>query len=301
MLSDTNKAFGWVVLGTFAIAFSPIFVRESELGPIATAGYRVALALPVLAAWMRLEPPTGRRLTSHDWRGLILAGLFFAGDLAFWHASIAHTTIANATLFATATPVFVAVGAWLLFGERVRRRFLLGLAASLAGAAMLALASVRLSADHLIGDGLGLITAMFFSAYLLTVKKLRFAVSAARVMFWSALITAPVLFVIAAIAGERLWPTSAHGWAILIGLAWISHALGQGLVAFALARLPASFSAIGMLTEPIFAALLAWWLVSEAITILQAAGGAVILLGIHWARPPARIGPPGPPGPPSRE
>jgi len=47
-------AVGALLLGAVGIAFSPIFVRISEIGPTATAFWRVALALPVLALWMRL-------------------------------------------------------------------------------------------------------------------------------------------------------------------------------------------------------------------------------------------------------
>jgi drug/metabolite transporter (DMT)-like permease len=71
----------------------------------------------------------------------------------------------------------------------------------------------------------------------------------------------------------------------LITLALVSHAAGQGLLAQALARLPASFSAVAMLSEPLFAAAIAWVALGEAVTALQAAGGVVILLGIITARP----------------
>lgn len=287
MTAETKTAIAWIVFGTFAIAFSPIFVRESELGPIATAAYRVFLALPVLALWIKIEPSSDRPLTRKDWRNLILAGLFFAGDLTFWHASILNTTIANASLFATSTPVFVALGAWLLFKERIQKNFIFGLIAGLVGAAMLVGASAQMNQSNLVGDAYGIITAMFFSAYLLTVKHLRIGVSAAKIMFWSSFVTAPVLFLMAALYGETLWPQTSYGWLILFGLAWISHAAGQGMVAHAVARLPASFSALGMLTEPVFAAIFAWWLLSEAVTLLQLGGGVAILIGIHMARPKA--------------
>ena len=90
--------------GATGIACSPIFVRLSELGPSATAFHRVFLALPLLWLWLALEPRgrtkahrTGR---SDGWL-LILAGVLFAGDLGVWHWSIAYTSVANATLFAT--------------------------------------------------------------------------------------------------------------------------------------------------------------------------------------------------------
>ena len=93
-----------LLAGALGIAFSPIFVRLSELGPTATAFYRVAFAVPALYVWIRLEPKGGPRArkpsTRSDFLRLTAAGLFFAGDLAFWHWSIKFTSVANATLLA---------------------------------------------------------------------------------------------------------------------------------------------------------------------------------------------------------
>ena len=283
-----------LLLGTFAIGFSPTFVRLSEIGPVATAVWRVALAVPALFAVVAVEgaprrTPTGAEgLTRADVGGLVLAGLLFAGDLAFWHWSIAATSVANAALFATSTPVFVTLAAWAWFGEHITRRFLIGLALSLAGAAMLAGASLRSAPGHLLGDLFGIVTALFFSGYLLTVKRLRARLSAARIMAWSGLVTAAALAALNTIVGEAWAPISAAGWLVLVGLALFSHAGGQGLVAQALATLPASFSAVAMLSEPVFAGAIAWTVLSEAVGPLQAAGGAVILAGIFLAMPRRR-------------
>jgi drug/metabolite transporter (DMT)-like permease len=99
--------------GAVAMGISPIFVRyaSADVGPFASAFWRVALALPVLYAWMRLEEaraPVGAPRRSFSC-GIVLAGLAFAGDLFFWHLSIMGTTVANATFFATTAPVFVVL------------------------------------------------------------------------------------------------------------------------------------------------------------------------------------------------
>ncbi len=280
-------ALALLLAGTFAIGFSPTFVRLSEIGPVATAVHRVALALPVLFLVTGLQRggERARPETAGDWSGIVLAGVFFAGDLAFWHWSIIGTSVANATLFATSTPIFVALAAWAWFGERITRRFVIGMGLSIAGGLLLAGSSYQTAPGHLLGDLYGLITALFFSAYLLAVKRLRARLSAAAVMAWSGAVTAAALAVLNLAVGEVWAPASLAGWAIVIALALISHAAGQGLVAQALARLPVSFSALAMLSEPLFAALIAWAILGEAVGALQAAGGVVILAGIFLARP----------------
>jgi drug/metabolite transporter (DMT)-like permease len=273
--------------GTFAIAFSPTFVRLSEIGPVATAVYRVALALPVLFLLVAMGGKDGRSRPANraEWLGVTLAGLFFAGDLAFWHWSISNTSVANASLFATSTPIFVTLAAWLWLGERISRRFFFGLVLGILGGALLAGSSLRTDPSHLFGDLMGLVTALFFSAYLITVKRLRAHLSAAAVMAWPGVITALTLALLNIGVGETWAPETAYGWGVLLALALLSHATGQGLVAKALARLPASFSAVGMLSEPLFAALIAWAVLGEAVTPLQGLGGAVILTGIAISRP----------------
>ena len=278
--------------GAVGIAFAPIFVRLSVLGPSATAFWRLALALPPIWLWMTLErrSPSMARQPSRpsDYRWLVAAGLFFAFDLAVWHWSIKLTSVANATLLANATPIFVTLTAWLWFGERFTSRFILGMATAMAGVIILAGASVRLSLQHLLGDGLGLLTAIFYAGYILAVKELRDDFSAATIMTWSGIMSAATLLPIALLSGEGLIVFTARGWVVLVGLALISHVGGQGLIAYALAHLPAAFSSVGLLLQPAVAALFAWTILNEPIGAWQALGGAVVLAGIVLARQGSR-------------
>jgi drug/metabolite transporter (DMT)-like permease len=282
-------AFPLLLLGGTAIAASPIFVRLADVGPTASAFWRVFLALPALWVWARAEaPPRARfvpRFTGSEWRLVVLAGLFFAGDLAFWHLSIVLTSVANATLFvADFTPVFVTLGAFLLFGERVRALFVAALAVSLAGAAILMSESLALSREHVLGDTFGMVTGLFWASYFLAVSRVRARVSTGALMLWTGMITAAVLLPLAVASGDALLPRSATGWAVLAGLALVSHAGGQGLIALALAHLPASLSSLTLLIEPVMAAVFAWILLGEPLSVRQMAGGATILAGIALAR-----------------
>lgn len=265
-------------------------MRLSELGPTATAFYRVFLALPILFLWMRTEEvrsqrkvPGGRRLTKRDRWLLVLAGLFFAGDLATWHWSIKLTSVANATLFANSAPIFVTLGAWFLFKERISPLFLAALATALIGTALIMGSSFGIDHLHVMGDGIGVVTGMFWAAYQLTVKHLRVRLSAAVIMMWSGIVTAVTLLPIALLSGEALAAPTLYGWAVLLGLAWLSHAAGQGAIAHALAHLPAAFSSLVILLEPVAAAVLAWIILLEPLGPLQAAGGAVVLASIVLA------------------
>jgi len=274
--------------GAAAIAFAPIFVRLSEVGPVTTAFYRLALAFPALWLWMILErrnhPSTLRPCSLRDYRNLILPGVFFAGDLGIWHWSIQFTTVANATLLANFAPVFVTLAAWLLFHQRCTRMFLVGLVTALLGAGLVVGLSWEISVERLFGDMLGLITALFYAGYILSVKTLRSRYSVATIMTHSALTGALLLLPAALLSGESLCLLSASGWLVLAALALLSHVGGQGLIAFALAHLPAPFSSVSLLLQPVIAAGLAWGILHEGVGPLQAVGGFVVLLGIYLAR-----------------
>ncbi len=285
-------------VGAFCIASSAIWVRLSELGPVATAFWRVALALPLLWAWAaRASLPghlaAGRRFA---WP-LAAAGACFAGDLALWHGSIVLTSVANATLLANFAPVFVTLAVWLLSGRRPQARFLLALAVALAGTLVLVGSSIGTaspgpSSGHtpategtlrLVGDALGIGTAMFYAAYQLFVARVRSEVSTASVMAWSSLACAAVLLPVALASGEPLLPATLYGWTILAGLALASHVAGQSLIAHAIAHLTPTLASVGLLLQPVVAAAFAWQVLGEPVGALQVAGGTIVLAGIWLA------------------
>lgn len=286
--SDGRLALSTLLLGAVGIAFAPIFVRLSELGPTATAFYRLLFALPALWLWLQVQNRGPRRPAGpssyRDCARLAAAGLLFAGDLALWHWSILFTSVANATLLANFAPIFVTLGAWMIFRERFSPLFLAGLVTGVSGAVILMADSITISRQHLIGDGLGLLTAVFYGGYLLTVSRLRRDFSTATIMTWSGTVTCIALLPIALLSGEGLIAHSLTGWLILLGLGLISHAGGQSLIAYALAHLPAGFSAVSLLLQPVIAALLAWALLAEALAPMQGLGGLVVLAGIVLAR-----------------
>jgi drug/metabolite transporter (DMT)-like permease len=200
--------------------------------------------------------------------------------------SVAFTSVANATLLANMTPVVVTAGAWALLGERITGRFLAGLALALAGTSMLVGNSLDLGRRFVIGDGFGLVTAMFYGSYLLSVAGLRARYATARIMYASTAISAVILLPLAIASGESIVPLTPRGWLILIGLAWICQVLGTGLIAYALGHLPASYSSLVILVQPLAASMFGWLVLGETLGSLQMAGGVAVLNGILLARAP---------------
>ncbi len=276
------RALAALIMGAVLIGFAPIFVRLADVGLTASAFWRMALALPLLGLLMLRETGGIKIKPGLGW--LLLAGAFFTGDLAFWHHSIHLSSVANATLMTNLAPVFVAIASFVLFGERFRAVFIAGIALSLVGAVVLMSGSLKLGEHNLLGDLLACVSAVFYAGYILGVSRARQRYGAMEVMFWATLSSAVLLCVLGNIQGDQFWPQSMRGWWVLIGLALLSHVAGQGLIAWALAHLSAAFSAVGLLVQPVAAALFAWWLLAEPFGTLQALGGAIVLAGIVTCR-----------------
>lgn len=275
--------------GALAIGASGIFVRLSETGPTATAFWRGALALPFLAAWVLLERP-GRGAPAASLVAppsrleplFLWAGVFFAGDLALWHASLLLTSIAASTLEANCAPILVTLAAWALWGERPRLGFLLALAGAFGGMLLILVPKLGAGGHALLGDALGLGTACFYAGYILAVSRLRTRHGTGIVMFNTTLVFTVLLLPLA--LGQKFLPDSLHGWLLLGGCALSAQVIGQSLIAYALAHLPATFGAVGLYVQVIAAAIYARLLLDERLAPVQIIGGLVVLMAIALAR-----------------
>ena len=204
-----------VVLGAVATSSNPVFVRLSDVPETASAFHRMAWALPAFAVWglaaglgvrrtgagkgnappVVAEPGRSRRLfrstgtptERRDLLLLVLCGVFFAGDLAALHAAVNLTTAANAILFLNAQPIYVSIGAWLLFGERVGVRFVGAATLAIFGVVVLAWTSVDIGAGHALGDALGIVAGVCYAGYILVASRLRtdYSSLAINVATWS--------------------------------------------------------------------------------------------------------------------
>jgi drug/metabolite transporter (DMT)-like permease len=128
------------------------------------------------------------------------------------------------------------------------------------------------------------LAASLFAAYLLLVANVRRQCSTGTIMFYTTLISALAMLPFAFALSPTILSGSLDGCLILLALAVISHAGGQGLMTFALAHLPTSFSSMMGLMQTAVAAILAWILLSEPLTLMMLARGAAILAGIWSCR-----------------
>ena len=275
-----------LLAGAVTIGFAPILVRLSELGPTATAGYRFLLAVPLYWAISAVapRPAADQPWTVRDFLLVALAGASLAADMGAWHFSIHMTTVANATVLPNVAPVFVVIGGWLIFRERVTGTFLIGLIAAMIGVFALTEASFALGRTQFVGDLLGLLTALFYAVYQMSITRLRQRFSTIAIMARAIPVSAAAIIPFAAASGDALVASTLAGWSVLVALAAGPQVLGHGLIAWALAHLPVAFASVTLLAQPVTAAIVAWILFDERIGGQQAIAAAAILAGIAVAR-----------------
>jgi drug/metabolite transporter (DMT)-like permease len=277
-----SLALAILIVGALAVASSGIFVRLSQTGPTATAFWRGILATPIFGLWMLFDRRRGVTTPKTPFGPLFWAAVCFGMDLLLWHWSLILTSIAASTLEANLAPLVVTLIAWIFWKQRPSGKFLFALGLALSGVLLIVSPKLGGHGGSLLGDGLGLATACFYGGYLAIVSRMRVSTSTSVVMFWTSLIYSLLLLPIA--LTQKFFPDNLHGWTVLLGLALIVHVLGQGLVAYALANLPATFGSVGLLVQVPASGFYAWLIMGERFHLIQTMGGAVVIVAILVAR-----------------
>ncbi|GAA5170605.1 DMT family transporter [Viridibacterium curvum] len=288
--SNSRLALLMLVAGAMCIAFAPIFVRLADVGPVSVVAWRLGLSIPFALFWwwqIRHRPVTPDRRRDGGRPGrfwLVVSGVLLAIDLALWHISVHYTSVANSTFILNLAPIFVTIGAWMLFGETIGGGFALALAAAIAGAALLVRASFDVSMRDLTGDLIALAAAVFYAGYQLSVKHCRKYYATAHILAGTAIVTPLVLAPVIFLLDEKVIPTSLQGWVAVIGIALICQVIGQGLITSAVRHVRANLASVVLLVQPVTAAWLAVILFNEQITLLRLIGCGLVLAGIVLAR-----------------
>lgn len=279
-------AFTALLVGGLIMGISPVFVRFAETSSFVSAFWRVLIALPFLGIWAYWEArKQGKTYRASLSTPGILAGIFFAGDLTFWHLSILNTTLANATFMVCLAPVWVVLLSKISIGESTPKRAIGGLVLCLMGLFMLIHASMQFNPDRLTGDIYGLITSLFLGLYFLAMRAGRCQTQSGNLFFTSTCVTTVILFVVALAVGGDMFPQTWVGWSALFTLGAVTHAGGQGLVTVAMGSLTAMFSSLVIFIEAFAAAIAGWLIFDENLGFYEILGGILILMGVWFSRP----------------
>jgi drug/metabolite transporter (DMT)-like permease len=269
-----------VLLGILAVGASAVFIRLADAPALGIAFWRCTLgviALVPLAALGRERIPKGRNL----WAGVV-AGVALGAHFGTWIASLDYTSVAASVVLVSTTPVFVAVAAYLLLGERTSILSFAGIALAIAGTVVIAGGGRGAADAAFFGNALALVGAVTMAVYVLIGRSLRTggvgALSYSIVGYSAA---ALALLPVALASGAQLWGYSTTTWFWLFVITLGPQLLGHTVLNWALEYVPASIVSGAVLAEPVIAALLAWLVLEEKPGLATLLGGLVVLAGLY--------------------
>ena len=273
-----------LAMGVVAVSFSAIFIREAHATGLVIAFYRNAFSAAVVAPLaFALRRAELRSLTRRQVGVAVASGAILAAHFAMWIPSVKLTTVAASVTLVTASPVFVAAGARVLFDERVDRLTFAGILTALAGAAVISGGDFTVSGRAILGDLLALGGAAAAANYFLAGRHLRQDLS---LLAYVGIVypTAAILLLPAALlSGGRMLGFDATTWWMFALMALVPQGLGHTTFNYLLKEVDATIVSISILGEPVGSTLLALAFFGEVPPWFAVAGGVLTLAGIYVA------------------
>jgi len=269
-----------LALAIFSMGTSAIFVRWAAApGPV-TAFYRIFIATIIFTPFFIKRCIKQCNLSKEILLMPVLGGLFTAADLALWNISIFYTTAANATLLVNTNPLWVALGAWLIFREKLSKAFWIGLSIALLGAALVVGGDFFIHTRLGIGDLIAISAGIFYAGYFLVTQRGRENFHPITYLWLIGVSASLGLAVINIASGNPFLGYSSRTWLTFFGTAIISQVIGYVSITYALGHLPASVVAPTMIGQPVMTTLFAIPLLGEIPLPSQIVGGVTALAGI---------------------
>lgn len=280
----TGVPMAYMLLGAAMISFAGVFVKLVEVGPTATAFYRMlfgglVLLVLLLARGERIRP-SPRALGF-----MVLAGLMFALDLFFFHRSILYVGPGLATLLANFQVFILALVGVLLLGERMRWQTAFSILLAVFGlATIVGFDWLSLEPHYRTGIALGLVTAFCYAAYILAVRGSRGPGAVPSLVGNMAVISlccAALLGVAVVVEGASFGIPTARDGMLLVGYGVICQALGWILISRNINSVPAYVVGLVLLLQPTLAFLWDILFFARQFTLAEAVGAAIVLAAIY--------------------
>lgn len=270
-----------LLVGMIAISFAPILVRYSD-APVSVQGmwrmlFTLALMVP-FAGGKQLRAL--RAIKRSDWWLLLAAGFFLALHFLLWMASLSYTSIASSTLILSLEPVFVMIGAYFLFKDRLSGKALGGLAAALIGIAIVGAGDSGLSEAALKGDLLSFLGTAAVAVNMLLAKRILERVPSFLYSLVVFAVTAFCFYLYNVGIGADMTGYPPREWLVFAGLAIVPTVFGHLIFNWLLRYVKPATISMSVLAEPVGASVLGFFLFGEALGAWQLVGGAFVIAGL---------------------
>jgi drug/metabolite transporter (DMT)-like permease len=270
-----------LAIGALSLGFSAIFVRWANAPGAVASFYRMAIAAALLVWPFYRRAKAKGGLPRRGMQLALLGGVFFAADLALWATGVMLSGATNPTLLANTAPLWVGLGALLIFREKLNATFWMGLLLAMAGAiVVLGLDALR-AASLGLGTLFGLLAGAFYGGYFLITQRGRETLDSLTYFWPAALSSSLSLLVLSLALRQPLTGYSLDTYLNFLALGLVTQVLGYLAINYALGYLPASIVSPTLLGQPVVTALLAGPLLGETLNVWQVVGGVAVLIGVY--------------------
>lgn len=290
--------FGALLIILLIYSFAPILIRigEKELSPVAVIADRLWIATLFILPSQGFHLLRKQSLTKSEFHQSVksynlsdfwlsfIAALSSVLCLITWAYSLTQTGVANANLLHNFTPFFVVLGGWLFLKRQVESKFLIGLIIALIGVSCLSLEDFNLSLITLTGDMIALASALFYAINLMATEKLRNKFSTTTVLLWELIFKAVMMLPIVLLLQDQFIPSSLDVWLSVSALGFLAAVVAPWLMFYYINTFSSEAISLFLLSEPLVAAMLAFGIFGEALSLVQWITFPIILGGIYVAQ-----------------
>ncbi|BBB33111.1 conserved hypothetical protein [Thermotomaculum hydrothermale] len=280
-----------LIVGIISISLSAIFIRMcSDMTSLSIAVFRLVISSLILISIAFFRKVKLDKIQKKDLVLMILGGFFLAFHLLAWITSLKYTSVANSVALVTTNPIFVGVFSVFVLKNKLEREIVIGIVLSVLGSFLISRGYVGASIEtpnHILGDLLAILGAVFASGYILIGSIVRERVETFEYILVIYTITSVILLIIGLIASVTFFKGhslflgfSLKSYIFVFLLAVVSQLLGHTSFNYSLKFLKPDFVAIVILGEPIGASIFAYFLFRERVSLIQLTGMALIFIAV---------------------
>ena len=284
IVPERSKDGAHILTGALFISFSSIWVAWSQVDPVVSAFYRVfwgSLFLLICCLQARLLRPVSLKTAAY----CTLCGLCFAGDLYCWHLAILYVGPGLATVLGNFQVFVLTLISLLFFGQQLRLVFIFSLLLAFCGLFLIiGINWEALSDNYRRGVFFGLITALFYAFFILSLRKIQVVEPTISFIYTLLLIsvaTAIILGPMVWLSGKSFTIPGPGSLISLICLGLFSQTIGWAFIARSLPNILPSLAGLILLLQPALAFLWDVLIFARPTSVVQWGGVSVVLVAIY--------------------
>lgn len=266
-------------IGILCISIFPVIVRMNLTSGLISAFYRMAIATAIILPFALYK----KKLKLENIKMLLpmmVCGILFASDIAVWNISIQNSSATQATLLTNLSPIWVGVFSLLFLSFRPRKSFWLGTLIALIGMTVFVGVDTILNLQLDFAFFLGILSGVLYALYILVSKSILEKLEVITFITYSMIFSTIFLFFINYVFGGQFFGFSNKAWVSLFVQGIVCQLIAWLLISYSTQKMRATRVSLSLLSQAIFATILAAIFVNEKITGIQMIGSVIILAGI---------------------